>query len=213
MNRTVAQESSFEMNHSFRELLHNVDCRRDSSTRHLLLFCNSSLNLSTIFNCWNIPLLLWLNVILFRMVKLEILVVLFTVLLSNVLKQKSFLIVLQLIKGATFPNGSFIYLFVFHEKKKILIFCRWHQWSEWWSMQSWRVKHPGRRTHSLRTTGPRQAPSPLTESTSPTAPVSLWSWRTSLSSSHPEKRFLSLFPPVHAHWCAQPMTWVDMQLV
>lgn len=77
-------------------------------------------------------------------------------------------------------------------------FSRWHQWREWWSMQSWRVKHPGRRTCGLRTTGPREAASPSTESTSPTAPASLWSWRTWVLSSNPEKRFLSFFSAVRS---------------
>lgn len=89
---------------------------------------------------------------------------------------------------------------------------RWHRWRGWWNMPSWRVKHPGRRTCSLLTTGRRGAASPSTESTSPTAPASLWSWRTWLLSLNPKKRFLSLSSPVCASRWAQSMTKGDMKL-
>lgn len=113
----------------------------------------------------------------------------------------------------TIENVS-VHVFLYRtiaEFLQFLFLCRWHQWREWLSTPSWRVKHPGRRTSSRRMIGPRQAPSPSTESTSRTAPAILWSWRTWLSSSPPEKRFLSLLPPVHAQWSAQPVTQADTQ--
>lgn len=94
-----------------------------------------------------------------------------------------------------------------------LKFCRWLQWREWLSTPSWTVSHLGRRTKNLRVIGPSMVPSPLTKSASLTALLGLWSWGTCLLSSHPERRFSSLFPVIHAYWCAQPMTLVDMQLV
>lgn len=66
---------------------------------------------------------------------------------------------------------------------------RWRQWSGWWSIQSWKAKHPGRHRRAPLLIGQTKVWWPLTTWTSPTVTAARWCSETSTPPSNPMRRW------------------------